>query len=740
MSHGRANLLRSAHLAKETSPSAEHREQIWALRMAASMANTHQNLGSADSRLSDADDEEEELARLRSSAGYAKYAGKYGREEATTLRRTREAAVRRDNDDAAEPSLDRASNPALNDDGRDSTSIGANEKPMSEAHRDIAPVVRRRPRRQIDPKIIDDSSDDDEASEEENNADDDDGPLGPALPPGVSFPNSAAIGKSSTTAKPAASRPSVELPCSHRVRLGTTHESFVSSVSLDAAGVRFASASADSTVRLWDFGTMTKRLESFRSSEPLGSGPITSARFSSKGGHILCAGSLPFARVLDRDARPQVESAPGDMYIVDMARTKGHVARLIDARWTSTNANAFVSIGADATFRLWDVAAATAPASVFDGDLPRAKQTKVIKLRNARGSKATPSAMCVLGVDPTSPSCGKRTTAIACDDSSIKVIDPDEFSMRPAAETAKACTPGSFITGLEFTGYDGLVPGLLLARGSDDSLRVFDVRRLDDAIASFKDLPNATDQTGVCVGGAGGTWFATGTSAPRRPNAPPAALYAYDARTLQQVWKGEAADGAGSVVAMTWQPRVNQILYGCADGSIHVLYSPESSSGGVLNCIDRAERRKQHGVVALGLGEAYTPDAVPTRGRSSQANNGNTASTAGTNTRGTKRSAPGAALPAPSSSEDVGKPSSSLTATFMKSKLKKSWADEDPREALVRRDAETKANPVFTAAYQRTQPTNILAEKTAEQEEAERAEARQASKADVQGVGRRADR
>lgn len=65
----------------------------------------------------------------------------------------------------------------------------------------------------------------------------------------------------------------------------------------------------------------------------------------------------------------------------------------------------------------------------------------------------------------------------------------------------------------------------------------------------------------------------------------------------------------------------------------------------------------------------------------------------------------------------VGK--TTLTSHLLQSGVKKDWADEDPREALLRFENETKSKPIFTGRAYQHQDKVILAEKTAEQEQEE---------------------
>ena len=45
----------------------------------------------------------------------------------------------------------------------------------------------------------------------------------------------------------------------------------------------------------------------------------------------------------------------GDMYISDMANTKGHVAAILDGKWHPKDKRIFMTASLDGSIRLWDV-------------------------------------------------------------------------------------------------------------------------------------------------------------------------------------------------------------------------------------------------------------------------------------------------------------------------------------------------------------------------------------------------
>jgi hypothetical protein len=48
---------------------------------------------------------------------------------------------------------------------------------------------------------------------------------------------------------------------------------------------------------------------------------------------------------------------------------------------------------------------------------------------------------------------------------------------------------------------------------------------------------------------------------------------------------------AGSVLGVLWHKELNQILCGCTDRAVHVLYNPEHSQKGVMLCLSKHAKK-----------------------------------------------------------------------------------------------------------------------------------------------------
>lgn len=538
----------------------------------------------------------------------------------------------------------------------------------------------------VDPKVLDDSSDDASASEAS-----DDAPIGPVLPdtqPTGYYPKELVA----------------QLPIQNEAVLGDNHTSYVSSIAIDRSGNRLVTASIDSSVILWDFNSMDRSLRSFRKVNPLDDAPVRNLQYSATGGLLLCSGETSSVIVLDRDGDALSQTAKGDMYMVDMARTKGHRGPVLSAKWRpgTSSGKFFATTSADATLRLWD-AAKTSKLPMTD--LPVITQLRLSKLRTERGGKTVASAM--------DWAHDGKSCAIGCSDGTVKVVDPDAYSIRPIGQSRVFASQDTEITSVTCAPESCHIP-LILVRSTDDCLRVFDRRNMYDAVCEMKELPNAVSETNTCFVGESGACFVTGTSTDRRNGRIRGTLRMFESNTFSEIWRSNTEEEAGSVVSAIWHKELNQLLYGCSDGRVRVLYHPDESHKGVLQALSKSDYRKKHGIASVGLGEVYLPSTVYRRRGVS----------------GSSGSMSGMPLSRREASE-VLKPkhrvglsphlltkSQSLAKQLFSKDISKDWA-QNPREAILRYAEVAERDPVFMKAYKETQPQTLLAEKTAEQEEEE---------------------
>jgi hypothetical protein len=136
------------------------------------------------------------------------------------------------------------------------------------------------------------------------------------------------------------------VPCSHEALL-KGHTKPVNALAVDPAGARIITGGADCTVRMWDFNGMDSSLKNFREITPWDGQHVKSLQFSITGDKILIATSKNQCALYTRDGSKEVEFMKGDMYVHDMAQTKGHVAALVTARFHPENKNTCMTASID---------------------------------------------------------------------------------------------------------------------------------------------------------------------------------------------------------------------------------------------------------------------------------------------------------------------------------------------------------------------------------------------------------
>ena len=191
----------------------------------------------------------------------------------------------------------------------------------------------------------------------------------------------------------------------------------------------------------------------------------------------------------------------------------------------------------------------------------------------------------------------------------------------------------------------------------------------------------------------------TGTSAQK--NSRSGSLVVMNTKTLECLRTHELGTSS-SVLRTIWHTRLNQIIFGCSDGSTRVLFDDDLSIKGAKLCADKISRVSQARLeLASVQPEPFMPTGLVTE-------------------RSLKRRAEKARLdPVKSRRPELpvvghgreGRVGSSLTAHLMKTLIKDTSREEDPREALIRHAQAAESNPFWVApAYQQTQPRPVFSE------------------------------
>ena len=108
-------------------------------------------------------------------------------------------------------------------------------------------------------------------------------------------------------------------------------------------------------MKIWDFTTMNRNLKPFKDFKPFDGHPIRTLSFNPSGTHFLCCCGNNQAKIYNSDGVRKKTTIRGDMYLLDMANTKGHVSSINDGQWHPKENNLFITGSQDGTIRQWDM-------------------------------------------------------------------------------------------------------------------------------------------------------------------------------------------------------------------------------------------------------------------------------------------------------------------------------------------------------------------------------------------------
>mmetsp|Transcript_45496 Transcript_45496/g.33270 ORF Transcript_45496/g.33270 Transcript_45496/m.33270 type:complete len:192 (+) Transcript_45496:468-1043(+) len=178
---------------------------------------------------------------------------------------------------------------------------------------------------------------------------------------------------------------------------------------MDSTGIRMVSGGLDFFLKMWDLTTMNKKLRSFKEYKPFEGHPLTSLDFSPSDELLLITCGSHSAKIQTREGAKVQATIRGDMYISDVANTKGHVAAICEGKWHRVRDGWFVTGSADGSVRVWDVE--SKPVGVEQ----LLMQDTVMKVRSDRGVKV---AVTSIGLSEYAQFIGA-----GCNDGSVQVFD-----------------------------------------------------------------------------------------------------------------------------------------------------------------------------------------------------------------------------------------------------------------------------------------------------------------------------
>ncbi|KPV73768.1 uncharacterized protein RHOBADRAFT_45725, partial [Rhodotorula graminis WP1] len=217
----------------------------------------------------------------------------------------------------------------------------------------------------------------------------------------------------------------------------------------------------------------------------------------------------------------------------------------------------------------------------------------------------------------------------------------------------------------------------LVTRGGDGTLKLWNPKALKKPLSTATSLPSLNGETNACFS-PDGQYVLTGTAGNR------AGVLAGDISPF-------------SVVRVLWHPKINQILTGSADGSIHVLYSPSSATKGITLAVARAPKARQ-------LEDSFAYSAA----------GGDAGEGAGV---GGPIIAPhslpmfkdeGQVMPPVQGPGKGGRIGAAATQHVVQGLVRNNIRDQDPREALLKYATADPNDNTWTKAWAATQPKTVF--------------------------------
>lgn len=373
---------------------------------------------------------------------------------------------------------------------------------------------------------------------------------------------------------------------------------------------------------------------------------------------MLMAASSSCVKLFDRNGSQVREFGKGDPYIRDLKHTTGHVAGINTAIWLPYDPDRFLTASEDGTLRIWHMGM-------------RHKSETVVTVKSSVAGTGGRSSVTAAAF------ANDEVLLTGSADGSVKLWDTKSLAY-PSGTIPKAHVFGEKICSF------AVRDDHFASRSTDGTVKLWDRRNLSSAVQVYDNLPTIHSETSVIfVHGK----LITGTSegiAILDPNA--ASSYR---RTLPR---------ASAVVSLAWNERTDQILAGSADGRIEVLFDRDRGNGkGVL-------LMRQSASASRIDGEADISAALDTGTNAMRAPSKRKLDKIRSDPVKTHR--PELPTFGPGQGGKIG---SNVTQTIMRSVLKDTSRDVDPRAALLAYADQAARNPMFVStAYQETQPVPVL--------------------------------
>ena len=362
-----------------------------------------------------------------------------------------------------------------------------------------------------------------------------------------------------------------DIPMSHVVRFPHTKKSVINSLDIDNKSNRLVTGCSDGTVKIWDFNSLTRRPKPNHSVDCSDEKdfPVVSVSWAPSGGFFLVCTENSQAKVISREGVEEICCLKGDNYLVDIRNTKGHTYGLRDGKWHPLEKNIFLTSSVDATLRLWDI---YSKQFGIDSDIAHKNIFKVRTLKN----KKIPVNSCNFNRD------GKLIIG-GVNDGSIQLFTTKSYL--PQIYIPNAHENNTEISSIIFMENNRN----FYSRATDNTMKLWDLRKYNKPIKIFNDLPNNYYKTEVCLSPEE-DYVLTGTSISKNKNKKEneieyGQLKIFSTTTHELINSYDISPN-NSVISVKWKKKINQILVGTSDGYANIYFAPPPiSKNGIINSI-----------------------------------------------------------------------------------------------------------------------------------------------------------
>jgi WD40 repeat protein len=302
---------------------------------------------------------------------------------------------------------------------------------------------------------------------------------------------------------------------------------------------------------------------------------------------------------------------------------------------------------------------------------------------------------------------GSNVLVAAALDGSLMMWSGNGPFTRPAAEVRDAHTRDTWTSGIDISS-DGR---LVITKGGDDTIKLWDTRKFKQPITTVAH-PSSSSRFPTS------NIIFSPTSANVVTGSETGHLHILNPATLKPELVTPVTPGS-PLITVQWHEKLNQIITGSANAETHVLYNPNISTKGAALVMSKAPKRRHiddDPTLTMNLSQGISGDSVVV------GSNGVPHYTSAT----WSARHPTIGLTASGRSRDPRRPHLPATTPFAKSQPDEkhireniplsSMRDEDPREALLKYAEKAQKDPIFTKAWQETQPTPIYRDLSDEDE------------------------